>query len=131
MAGTFQNTTKLDVYLVAGIMILNVYAQVFSIFSKAGMIAFCCIAVIVLILFGWCMIELKKDGFSLQIKGIATWKICVLIVLGGALFSFAWLTESLLKVIDNSIYIFLNKRTFRQREQMYLPCSLRYRTTGK
>lgn len=85
MPETFQNTTKFDVYFVAGLMILNVYAQVFSIFGKVSMMAFCFIAVIVLILFVWCMSELKKEGFSLKISGIATWKICVSIVLGGAI----------------------------------------------
>ena len=40
MPETFRNTTKWDVYCVTGLMILNVYAQIFSIFSGVGRLAF-------------------------------------------------------------------------------------------
>lgn len=87
MPETFQNTTKIDVYFVSGLMILNVYAQICSIFIKVGKMAFLIMTVIVLAMLVWCLVEYKIRGSQLNlvnIKKVETWKICITIMIGGA-----------------------------------------------
>lgn len=87
MPETFQNTTKIDVYFVSGLMILNVYAQICSIFIKVGEMAFLIMTVIVLAMLVWCLVEYKIRGSQLNlvnIKKVETWKICITIMIGGA-----------------------------------------------
>lgn len=88
MPNSFHNVTRLDVYFVVGLMVLNVYAQIWSIFDGVGMMAFSVITVLIFILLFYRLIQYKKKHNSAKIKSVATWKICVTIVVIGLIMSF-------------------------------------------
>ena len=88
MPNSFHNVTRLDVYFVVGLMVLNVYAQIWSIFDGVGMMAFSVITVLIFILLFYRLIQYKKKRNSAKIKSVATWKICVTIVVIGLIMSF-------------------------------------------
>ncbi len=83
MPEAFCNVTRIDVYFVMGLMILNVYAQIWSVFGGVGKKAFIVITVTVLILLLCRLAQYKKRCAVITIKKIATWKICVTIAVSG------------------------------------------------
>lgn len=52
--GTYSQSSRVDIYLVVGLMLLNVYAQIYSLFSGVGKNAFLLISVITILL-GLCV----------------------------------------------------------------------------
>lgn len=101
MPETFQNTTKWDVYCVTGLMILNVYAQIYSIFSGVSRLAFGIVFVAALIMSVWCIADGIKAGMIRRITKPATWKICVSIVLAGMILI---LTMKAPEFVDTYLY---------------------------
>lgn len=80
----YKKTTRVDVYVFCGLMILNVYAQVFSIFSKVGRDAFLVLAGITVLAGILIIYKGKKDTVNqFQIKECLTriklWQWCVMI----------------------------------------------------
>lgn len=53
---------KPDVYLVCGLMVINVYAQVFSLFYKVGAMACCLLFFLGVICFVWIVFYAKREG---------------------------------------------------------------------
>lgn len=53
---------KPDVYLVCGLMVINVYAQVFSLFYKVGAKACLLLFILGMVGFGWLVFSAKRNG---------------------------------------------------------------------
>lgn len=101
MPETFRNTTKWDVYCVTGLMILNVYAQIYSIFSGVGRLAFGIAFIAAAILSVGCIAVGIKAGAIHGITKPATWKVCVSIVLAGVILV---LTMKAPEFVDTYLY---------------------------
>lgn len=77
--GAYKGTFKLDIYVVCGLMILNVFAQVYSLFAGVGKDAFLIVAFIAIV---WCVWK-HKQLTRLVLHGfhsIKWWKLCVCII---------------------------------------------------
>lgn len=88
MPESFQNVTRIDAYFVSGLMVLNVYVQLWSIFGNVGMITFGFMTIIVFILFIYILIKYKKKCISIKVGQVETWKICVTIVVSSSILLF-------------------------------------------
>lgn len=77
----YRKTSKTDMYVVCGLLVLNVYAQIYSIFSKVGCIAFVT-AVLAAIACGiYLLHRMKKRNHLKQGMGqMELWKLCVCII---------------------------------------------------
>lgn len=53
---------KPDICLVCGLMVVNVYAQVFSLFYKVGAVACCLLFFLGIICLGWRLVSAKREG---------------------------------------------------------------------
>lgn len=75
----YKNASKLDIYIVCGLMILNVYAQIYSLFAGVGRNAFLGAVFAAII---WCVWKCKQlKGMALGFfYSIEWWKLCVGIV---------------------------------------------------
>lgn len=75
----YKSTTKLDIYVVCGLMILNVYAQAYSLFAGVGRKAFLVVAFIAIVWYVWKHKQLARPvlhGFH----SIKWWKLCTCII---------------------------------------------------
>lgn len=78
---SFIEASKFDVYIVMGIMCLNVYAQIYSIFSNVGKTAFCMIFVVAVFCMIFQLVYIVKKTVSKPNGNIQTWQICVAFVI--------------------------------------------------
>ena len=101
MPETFRNTIRWDVYCMTGLMILNVYAQIFSIFFGVGGFAFGIAFVVVIILSVGCVADGIKTRGMQRITKPVTWKICVSVVLAGMILI---LTMKAPEFVDTYLY---------------------------
>lgn len=77
---TNQKSTGLDLYIVLGLMILTVYAQIYSLFAGVGKSAFLIIGFVTVII-SFILLRKRKKKFNINIFAkLPTWKICVGIV---------------------------------------------------
>lgn len=104
MPETFQGTTKVDVYFVTGLMILNVYAQIYSIFAGVGRLAFSMALVVVILLSVRYLIKGIRAGETcrrfINVKPVI-WKICISIILAGIILI---LTMKAPEFVDTYLY---------------------------
>lgn len=76
---SFSNTSKIDVYVVAGIMFINVYAQIYSLFSNVGKTAFyllCAVAAVCALY----QMSVVKTHIIKSFSVISTWQFCLLLI---------------------------------------------------
>lgn len=104
MPETFRGTTKVDVYFVTGLMILNVYAQIYSIFAGVGRLAFSVALVVVILLSVRYLIKGIRAGEPcrrfINVKPVI-WKICISIILAGIILI---LTMKAPEFVDTYLY---------------------------
>ena len=78
----YRRTGKFDIWIMAGMMLLTVYAQIYSIFSRVGRTAF---AVAAIATAAGCFFALKKRPERMMIfsdlKKIQLWKFCVALLI--------------------------------------------------
>lgn len=76
--GAYKKTTRWDVCIVCGLLVLNVYAQFFSIFHKVGTIALGTIALFSIL---WGIYRFKEycNLFATH-QRVTPWKICVVMI---------------------------------------------------
>ena len=103
MPETFQGTTKMDVYFVTGLMILNVYAQIYSVFAGVGRLAFSMALVVVVLLSIRYLIKGIREGAPRRFSNVqpAIWKICISIILAGIILI---LTMKAPEFVDTYLY---------------------------
>ena len=85
MVNTFENTTRLDIYVVAGLMVLDAYAQIYSILAGVSKMAFCLVTVITGFLFLFLLADQIKNKKMLKIDFGTPWKMCIIIALFGVI----------------------------------------------
>lgn len=78
---SFAGTSNFDVYVVAGILCLNVYAQVYSIFSNVRTTAFCLIFAIAVLCMIYQFVYVVKNALNKPIGTIQIWQLCVMFVI--------------------------------------------------
>lgn len=72
----YRKTSKVDICIVCGLMVLNVYAQIYSIFSKVGCIA---LVIAVLAAIAWGGVK-KRNHLKPSMSQMKLWKLCVCII---------------------------------------------------
>lgn len=77
---SFNGTTKIDVYVIAGIVFLNVYAQIYSIFSNIGKAAFCLIFVFAIMCAIYSLIFNNQTFHTKRLVNVPVWRYCVIFV---------------------------------------------------
>ena len=77
---SFDGTSKFDVYVVAGLLCLNVYAQIYSIFSNVGKAAFCLIFAIAVLCMIFQLIYIAKRTIHKPNGTFQTWQLCTVFV---------------------------------------------------
>lgn len=78
---SFAGTSKFDVYVVAGVMCLNVYAQIYSIFSNVGQTAFCLIFLVAVLCMVFRLVHIVRNNVNRPNGTIQIWQICVIFVI--------------------------------------------------
>lgn len=75
----YKNSSKIDIYIVCGLMMLNVYAQIYSLFAGVGRWAFLGIAFVAIV---WYILESKRLARKalLFFGSIKWWKWCACII---------------------------------------------------
>lgn len=78
---SFTKISKFDVYIVTGILFLNVYAQIYSIFSNVGKTAFYLLFVIAVLCTIFELVYIFKKNSSNLFSTIQIWQLCAIFVI--------------------------------------------------